>query len=77
MKNAAFSTLRAWHHEVGHWPLSAPTWLPASRSRCLIAGLVLMLLSGFALAHGVAQDDQAFIERSSGAQLIPFAYLGA
>lgn len=30
-----------------------------------------------AVAHGVADDDKAFIERSSGSQLIPFMYLGA
>ncbi len=30
-----------------------------------------------AVAHAVADDDQAFIERSSGSQLIAFMYLGA
>lgn len=36
-----------------------------------------MLLSAGALVHGVAGDDKAFIENSSGMQLVPFIYLGA
>jgi hypothetical protein len=39
--------------------------------------LLLMLASSGALAHGVAEDDKAFIEQSSGMQLMPFIYLGA
>jgi hypothetical protein len=40
--------------------------------------LALLALSGVdALAHGVADDDKSFIERTSGAQLVPFIYLGA
>jgi hypothetical protein len=30
-----------------------------------------------ALAHGVADDDKAFFEQSSGMQILPFIYLGA
>jgi hypothetical protein len=30
-----------------------------------------------ALAHGVAEGDQRFIEGSTGAQIVPFIYLGA
>ena len=36
-----------------------------------------LLFAPDAWAHGVADDDKAFIERSAGAQLIPFVYLGA
>lgn len=38
---------------------------------------VLMLVSASAFAHGVAGDDKAFIENSTGTQLVPFIYLGA
>jgi hypothetical protein len=46
----------------------------------LYRGLVLLLLTlaaSTALAHGVAEDDKAFIENVSGRQLLPFIYLGA
>jgi hypothetical protein len=36
-----------------------------------------MVLSAGAFAHGVADDDKSFIERSSGPQIVPFMYLGA
>src|SRR5688500_15421585 len=39
-----------------------------------------LLLSAWSLdllAHGVADDDKAFIERTAGAQLVAFTYLGA
>lgn len=36
-----------------------------------------LLIAGAASAHGVAGDDKAFIENSSGRQLVPFVYLGA
>lgn len=45
--------------------------------------IVLALLCGGllaapdALAHGVAEDDKAFIQGNSGMQLLPFVYLGA
>lgn len=39
--------------------------------------LLSLLLGASAIAHGVASDDKAFIESSSGVQLIPFIYLGA
>jgi len=38
---------------------------------------VLTVLSTGAFAHGVAGDDKAFIENSTGMQLVPFIYLGA
>ncbi len=40
----------------------------------LISGLTVADVS---LAHGVAEDDAAFLEQSAGAQLLPFTYLGA
>jgi hypothetical protein len=47
------------------------SWFPVA------ATLFLTLASGLALAHGVAEDDRAFIEQATGAQLIPYGYLGA
>ncbi|HVF16249.1 MAG TPA: hypothetical protein VNA21_05040, partial [Steroidobacteraceae bacterium] len=44
------------------------------------ASVTALLCSAVAFdgeAHGVADDDKAFIERSSGAQLLPFMDLGA
>jgi hypothetical protein len=42
-----------------------------------LCALVVLLGAGESLAHGVADDDKAFIERSAGVQIIPFIYLGA
>jgi hypothetical protein len=39
--------------------------------------LLLALTASNAFAHGVADDDQAFMEQNSGMQLLPFIYLGA
>ena len=39
--------------------------------------VVLSVLPTDVVAHGVADDDKAFIERSLGAQIVPFIYLGA
>lgn len=41
----------------------------------MLALVALFLPEAF--AHGVAEDDKAFIEQISGVQLIPFIYLGA
>ena len=38
---------------------------------------LLLLLAGAALAHTVAEGDQDFVRNSSGAQIVPFIYLGA
>lgn len=35
------------------------------------------LSTNIAIAHGVAEDDAAFLEQSAGTQLLPFTYLGA
>jgi hypothetical protein len=42
-----------------------------------LAGLIAMLLPCLLLAHGVAEDDQAFLEQSAGRNLVVFGYLGA
>lgn len=49
---------------LGRWP-------------SLIVLAVLALTAPDTWAHGVADDDKAFVERISGMQLIPFIYLGA
>ena len=41
------------------------------------AGLALLVFEGLALGHGVAGQDAAFLQRSAGAQVGPFFYLGA
>lgn len=40
-------------------------------------GLALLLMGEATFAHGVDEEDKAFIEKSSGANIIPFIYLGA
>ena len=42
-----------------------------------LVGAAALLCSGMAAAHGVAEDDGAFIETAQGAQLLPYLYLGA
>ena len=39
--------------------------------------LLLLLISGEALAHGVTAGDKGYLQEVSGRLLIPFAYLGA
>src|SRR5215218_2163301 len=50
-----------------------------SRQRWMQAGAVLavLFLAGAAAAHGVAADDRAYIEQTSGPQIGAFLYLGA
>ncbi len=43
----------------------------------LLGFIFLLSFSGLALAHGVAQGDQGYIQEISGAHIIPFMYLGA
>src|SRR6187431_2128956 len=50
--------------------------MSARRIICLLA-LPLLLLAGVALAHTVAEGDQDFVKNSTGAQIVPFIYLGA
>ena len=42
-----------------------------------LLGVATLLCCGVAAAHGVAEDDGAFIETAQGAQLLPYLYLGA
>jgi len=53
----------------------------AAIKRYLIPVMLLLLLLSLsapeASAHGVSEDDKAFIVESSGVQLVPFTYLGA
>ena len=42
-----------------------------------LLALPLLLLAGVALAHTVAEGDQDFVKNSTGAQIVPFIYLGA
>lgn len=48
-----------------------PLWRKAA------LGVLMLLLTPLAHAHGVAEGDQAFIEGSSGTQLQSYLYLGA
>ena len=45
--------------------------------RVFAAALLAMIFGGLAHAHGVAGQDAAFLQRSTGAQAGPFFYLGA
>lgn len=52
--------------------------MTTSAGRLLPASLgIALLLAAPALAHSVATGDQAYIEATSGVQLVPFMYLGA
>ncbi len=42
-----------------------------------LLGVGTLLCCGMATAHGVAEDDGAFIETAQGAQVLPYLYLGA
>ncbi|TAM26589.1 MAG: HupE/UreJ family protein [Nevskiaceae bacterium] len=56
---------------------------PLNQSRTIarllpaVLGAAALLCSGVAAAHGVAEDDGAFIETAQGTQLLPYLYLGA
>jgi HupE / UreJ protein len=43
----------------------------------LALATLLMLMAPTVFGHGVAGDDKAFVEQSTGMQLMPFIYLGA
>jgi hypothetical protein len=54
------------------------TYWPGILKRYLFPVMLLLLaLSTDAFAHGVSDDDKAFIVQSSGMRLLPFIYLGA
>lgn len=42
-----------------------------------IAALLSATLAGTALAHGVAEGDQGYVQEVTGVQFLPFLYLGA
>ena len=42
-----------------------------------IAALLSLTLVGTALAHGVAEGDQGYVQEVTGVQFLPFLYLGA
>ena len=43
----------------------------------LLAVSITVFLTGTALAHGVAEGDQAYLQQTSGPQIGAFMYLGA
>ncbi len=48
------------------------------RPALLLALIALLALAaGDSLAHGVAEDDKAYLEQTAGVQILPFIYLGA
>jgi len=47
------------------------------RFALVIVGLLLALMASVLHAHGVDEDDKAFIAGASGVHLIPYMYLGA
>lgn len=59
------------------FPLLPTCYRPPPSSPWLLASTLMLLGIGTAFAHGVASDDQAFLEQNSGMQLLPFVYLGA
>jgi hypothetical protein len=62
---------------VPYLPAQSPV-TPAQRLLLLSMPLLLLLFSaGAALAHGVAEGDQGYIEQTSGPQIGAFLYLGA
>jgi len=55
-------------------------WLRVAGFRVLLVSGILissLIVAESSLAHGVAEDDAAFLEQSAGTQLLPFTYLGA
>ena len=62
---------------VPYLPAQSPV-TPAQRLLLLSMPFLLLLFSaGAALAHGVAEGDQGYIEQTSGPQIGAFLYLGA
>ena len=43
----------------------------------LLAVSITVFLTGTAVAHGVAEGDQAYLQQTSGPQIGAFMYLGA
>ena len=51
--------------------------LSCKASLRFLCATLLLLCTGSALAHGVAEGDKGYIQEISGTHLIPFMYLGA
>jgi hypothetical protein len=47
------------------------------RAALLLLGMMLAFMSSTLWAHGVNENDKAFIEGASGVNIIPYMYLGA
>ncbi|WP_037476657.1 HupE/UreJ family protein [Sphingobium sp. ba1] len=54
-----------------------PIPLGMRRVALLLLGLMLACIGQALLAHGVNENDRAFIEGASGVNIIPYMYLGA
>lgn len=61
-------------HGATHPPLLSPGM---RRVALLLLGLAMAVLSSTLWAHGVNENDKAFIEGASGINIIPYMYLGA
>lgn len=61
-------------HSATHPPLLSPSM---RRVALLLIGVALALMSSTLWAHGVNENDRAFIEGASGVNIIPYMYLGA
>lgn len=60
-------------HSAPHPPLLSPSM---RRVALLLIGMALALMSSTLWAHGVNENDRAFIEGASGVNIIPYMYLG-
>ncbi len=58
---------------TGHIRALAERWLVPA----LLLGYLALAGGGTAFAHGVGEEDKAFIEGSAGVNIIPYIYLGA
>lgn len=45
--------------------------------RACLLGMVLFLFTAGALAHGVSESDQSFLQGATGVHFLPYLYLGA
>ncbi len=60
-----------------HSAIHPPLLSPGVRRVALLLGLALACMSASLWAHGVNENDKAFIEGASGINIIPYMYLGA
>ncbi|NHZ91061.1 HupE/UreJ family protein [Massilia sp. CCM 8733] len=49
----------------------------ANRARACLLGMALCVLATGALAHGVSESDQSFLQGATGVHFLPYLYLGA